>query len=261
MILTCPECRTRYLVPDTAIGGTGRTVRCASCRHSWFQDPAILDIPASAQAPEAPATPPPAAPIAAEPQPVAAAPTPAIPAASIPVASLAEIERPAGLAPPAEEPNYDAFAHEPPFKPRRNPARRWTFAAASAAIVMIAGLGAVQFFGTPGLASWLGLQSAEVDIPLQLEVPRKPIRTQQPSGNELFAVSGRIINPTDQTQIVPDILAELRDSSGRVVYGWRITPPVRRLPPKQSAPFDSAEMDVPRTADSLNLSFSGAPAG
>ncbi|MBB5684066.1 hypothetical protein FHS49_000057 [Sphingobium boeckii] len=211
----------------------------------------MLDSPASAETAALPAP---------EPQPFAASPAPSMPAPP----PLPEIDRPslaASTAPQAEEPGYDAFAHEPPFKPRRNPARRWTFAAAAAAVVMVGGLGAVQFFGTPGLASWLGLQSAEVDIPLQLDVPRKPIRTQQPSGNELFAVSGRIINPTDQAQIVPDILAELRDSSGRVVYGWRITPPVRRLPPKGSAPFDSAEMDVPRTADSLNLSFSGAPAG
>ena len=259
MILTCPECRTRYLVPDTAIGGTGRTVRCASCRHSWFQEPAILDIPASAQTPLPSTT-------IAEATPPQSVAAPEIPVSSIPVPSLPEIDRPAmeaasSLQSPADEANYDAFAHEPPFRPRRNSARRWTFAAAAAAVVMIAGLGAVQFLGTPGLAGWLGLRSAEVDIPLQLDVPRKPIRTQQPSGNELFAVSGRIINPTDETQIVPDILAELRDSSGRVVYGWRITPPVRRLPPKGSAPFDSAEMDVPRTADSLNLSFSGAPQG
>ncbi len=32
------------MVPETAIGGDGRTVRCAKCKHSWFQAPAPLDL-------------------------------------------------------------------------------------------------------------------------------------------------------------------------------------------------------------------------
>jgi hypothetical protein len=130
-------------------------------------------------------------------------------------------------------------------------------------VLLIAGAIAVQFFGTPtfitGLLARAGLPGGQVDIPLLLEVPRKPERRELPSGNELFALTGRVVNPTDTAQRVPDILAELRDAQGRVVYGWTITPPRRTIEARGRLEFDSAEIDVPKGSKKLNLSFSGAP--
>lgn len=76
MIIACPACGTRYAVPDAAIGSEGRTVRCAKCKHSWFQDPPEP----GAASPAAPAA---TAPATAQPAP--AQPTPAPAAAAPPV--------------------------------------------------------------------------------------------------------------------------------------------------------------------------------
>ncbi|MDZ4139512.1 MAG: zinc-ribbon domain-containing protein, partial [Erythrobacter sp.] len=75
MIIACPACGTRYAVPDAAIGSDGRTVRCAKCKHSWFQDPQVLDLENPVDAAGAP----PRAAAAPTPPPATPAPEPAMP--------------------------------------------------------------------------------------------------------------------------------------------------------------------------------------
>lgn len=73
MILTCPSCGTQYVVKDGAIPPGGRQVRCASCKHSWHQNPEDGDtIEPSAQAEGKPVETPPVVDSAEEPPPPSA---------------------------------------------------------------------------------------------------------------------------------------------------------------------------------------------
>src|SRR3546814_18116399 len=78
-------------------------------------------------------------------------------------------------------------------------------------------------------------------------------RRNLPSGAELFAVSGTVVNPTAERQRVPDIRAELRDAHGRLVYSWTITPQQRPLGPRGTHEFNSGKPAVPATSKMLEL--------
>ncbi len=45
MIITCPDCATRYDVDDERFSPSGRSVRCSACGESWFVPaPELLDV-------------------------------------------------------------------------------------------------------------------------------------------------------------------------------------------------------------------------
>jgi predicted Zn finger-like uncharacterized protein len=302
MILTCPACDTKYVVKDGAIPPGGRQVRCASCKHSWHQNPevptdetetegvtdlggpgaepdqfgqaaselpeteAVQGIVSAAAAPESDDAE--VSPWGAvSPEPVESATTLAGNATPDAVAMeeapaiadewrASSSDEVAPLSAPEPEPVEDEqeFAAYAPIEDEgtRSP-RRWPVILGILFLVVAAAAG-FWFFAPPEWKARAGLGQVG-STPLQLMITTSDRQALQ-SGNELVAISGRVINPTDREQPVPPIIAELRDKqSRRVVHRWTIPPPARALAPRTSASFNSAEVDVPTGGDELTVTL------
>lgn len=302
MIIACPACATRYVVPDSAIGVDGRTVRCAKCRHSWFQDgpavaaplppdpaqpapppppPPVVAEPIAAPPPE-PASPPAAAePLqAAEPDPVPTADwdephtaqtsdTPAVepasttapepeqePEVAAPPISFASEDlppppdvAPVSVAEPEVDEGYSRFAHEPLFRPRRNPARMWTIAAALFAVVALGAVAATAWFGLPSWMPFAHPLFAEDQPGLTLDFPAK-MQGQRPLSDQtwFFEANGTVTNVSQSARSVPTILAVLKDARGRIVFTAELHSPKRVLAPGESVSINEALVSVPKAA-------------
>ena len=310
MIIACPACTTRYVVPDSAIGLEGRTVRCAKCRHSWFQEGALPDQ--ANQPLAAPVAPPPAPAAPAEPaepqeqtasaqdrpesavtagaasdsvaeseeessppdsaaaesadtaQSVDEAPAEVAPEPDLPFASAEEAMPPPPTfsddiptySPQSEERSWDddgdsysSFAHEPPFRPRLNTLKLWTWAAVAFAIVSLSAIGAVAWYGLP---DWMPLShqtfaEAQPDLVLDFPANRQDRRTL-PNGTEFFGASGTVTNVGRSRRTVPTILIVLRDARERIVYSWEVVSSKRQLAPGESVNINEAVTDVPKSA-------------
>lgn len=225
MRITCPNCASGYDVPDDAIGPAGRKVRCRACGTSWVETPAPRLMPLPAERTPEPVTP----------------PSPAVLPTTPVFADAAAVD-----------PALTQTAAARPSRSFRGPLVALGLVLLA---LLLGGAIALIAFGPNQVATGLGL--SEKRVPLGIAITKQPDWRMIAGGSELFAVSGRIWNPTSVDQPVPDIRAELKDTAGKTVYAWTITRPQPRLGPGKSIDFDAAAVDVPRSSARIAVSFAG----
>lgn len=229
MILTCPECATRYQSDASLFAPEGRKVRCAKCGHVWFQ---------VAPAPE------PESVLEHEPS-EAAAPAPQ----STAYAASAEGAKPA-------EPEASGF-------------RRLEILglgigwAALAGIVVAVAWSAVTFRQNiatlwPQTSSVYGALGLPVNT-RGLSFRDKAAHYETVNGQDVLVITGHLVNITSHELTVPPVRVSLVDGERRELYHWNVSADAQMLAPGQVAQFRTRLSSPPFAARDIELRFSEEP--
>ena len=220
VILACPSCRTSYLVDEQELNRpAGRTVRCASCGHTWHRPPPLE---------------------ARDREPVTTSIAPRIePGLEVP-------PRPGVLAVPA-----------PPQDPRRRRVVGWSVAGAIFGLLLLAGLAAIiarkevvaMWPATARLYAVAGLSTGPFGPGLEL-AKIAPTRTA-----DGLVIEGDITNTGSTAREVPRLRVALRDPAEKEKQSKIIDPPVLRLAPGETAHFKTSFDHPDETATGVLVTF------
>ncbi|HEY6578310.1 MAG TPA: DUF3426 domain-containing protein [Rhizomicrobium sp.] len=221
MILTCPECRTRYQAEAAQFPPEGRKVRCAKCGRAWHE-PAPEPESAPEGAPSGKAQPPATAP-------ASGAPAAATPAQRAPARFWAE---------------------------RLGLAAGW---AALAIMIFLIGW-TLYRFRQEIVTLWPQSSSMFATIGVGVNAHGIAIndwsyRRETENGQVVMVVTGKLVNTSSHELTVPPVRVALTDGNQRELYHWTFHPPQDTLKPGQSLGFSTRLAGPPPGARQVQLGF------
>ena len=219
MIVTCPVCSTRYLVDPTALGPTGRLVRCASCAHTWHQEPAE-------DAPRRVDLPPPGPP---EPD-LAIRGTGRVQLPALPP----QRRRASGFAWVGYVALIAAIIAGGLWLTREELVSRWPVVARY-----------YQMIGIP-------VETAQGSFDFHNVTPVRDTENGQPT----LVIQGEVVNVSNIARPVPKLKVTLLDNGNRELQSWSFTVSDDRLLPGASAPFRTSISQPNESATMIKVSVS-----
>jgi predicted Zn finger-like uncharacterized protein len=240
MILSCPECSTRYRVDTASIGPKGRKVRCSKCGHTWV---------GRADSAEQEGAPAPAA-VAAE----AASETLAAPSLR-----AEEFE---------EAPSRPAERRRQPPGPRAPPARKrgggWIAAVAWIVVLGILGAAAGGAFALkdkvvekwPAAARIYALIGLAPD-PLGYGLELRNVKSNEVKVGEdrILEIEGEIANVSGKVRDIPMLKGTLFDAKNGELQNWTFPAPEARLLPGERKVFKTQVRNPKPEATRLTIVF------
>ena len=221
MILTCPECASRYFVDDDRIGPDGRTVRCAGCGNKWTakaEEP--LDL------------------IAAEPKPA--------------VDEIPEVRTPEPL------PKVFRERAETKKQVREAAAAGVVWAGLAGAFVVMVGAAVLMRQDVANLWPRTAGAYAMAGLPVNLvglTIENQHAQPQLQDGHAALVITGALRNIRDRPVIAPPLKISLLNPAGRPVAVKIADPDGARIPPGEARRFVVNVLDPPVSATDVDIAF------
>jgi len=276
-MIVCPSCATSYMVDPASLGPSGRTVRCARCKSTWFAGgpdkvaSLVADMVAEAEVSEdiAPSRrasddlgAKPDAPVAALPQDAEQDESAELPQGDAPPIV------PAGSEPPPPTRQFEAddgdgfVARRTRMQERRKVKRRsskWT-----ALILVLVGFNVALIGARNEVVRYLPQTAslfAAIGLPVNLRslsFEDVKITKEERDGVPVLSVEGNIVGVSKRPVEVPRLRFAIRNSSGQEIYAWTAAAPRSILEPGEKVEFRSRLASPPAEAADVMVRFIGA---
>jgi predicted Zn finger-like uncharacterized protein len=243
MLIVCPSCASEYMIDPARLGAEGRTVRCASCRETFFVAPEA-EAPANEML-DGDWT-----------------------AADGEGAGWSEPDGDPGLedgTEPDTEPSMteNASARAGSLRPAGGRASRLRGLAVSAGIAACILLTATALWGrqevvrtVPAIAKLYAAVGLRVNLRgLEFRGVKSELVTE--GADTLLVVEGEIANVSGHGSPVPPIEIGVRGPDGQVLYTWSNDPPQASLSASESTPFRARLAAPPDEAREVLVRFGG----